>query len=218
MVVEISMRAIKVLSFLLGILLHNLSAASIDNQKLWSILICTLDEREASFKRIYTKLYDQIIAQGLEDQVEILFFKDNRKYSVGFKRNSLVAQSSGEYICFIDDDDDVHENYIAMIYEALYTKPDCVSLVGVMTVNGKNPEIFIHSIKYDSWCKRDGIYYRPPNHLNPVKKSIASQFKFPEINMGEDAAQSMAMARSGLLKVEATIDEPYYFYMYDDKK
>ena len=184
---------------------------------IWSILICTLDERTESFTKIYNKLQTQIKANNLNDYVEVLFFKDNREQSIGFKRNALLKESHGEYICFVDDDDDVHDLYIPMIYEKLLQKPDCVNLTGIITTNGKNPTLFIHSIQYNKYYTENGVYLRPPNHLNPIKRSIATQFLFPETNFGEDAQWAIAIQRSGLLKNEATIAVPYYFYQYDDK-
>jgi len=188
------------------------------NTKLWSILICTIEERKESFDKLYKKLQDQINNSNFADAIEILFFSDNRVKSIGFKRNTLIQQSTGEYVCFIDDDDGVHDRYVQMIYEKLLQKPDCVSLAGIITTNGQNPEKFVHSIKYNNkYCHENGIYYRPPNHLNPIKKSIAQQFLFPENNFGEDMDWTLQVARSGLLKVEAVIDEPYYFYYYNGK-
>jgi glycosyltransferase involved in cell wall biosynthesis len=185
--------------------------------KIWSILICTLEERTECFAKIYNKLQSQIEAHNLKDQVEILFFKDNREQSIGFKRNSLLKESHGEYVCFVDDDD-VHDLYISMIYEKLAQKPDCVSLVGIMTTQGRNPEIFLHSIRYNNkYCTENGIHFRPPNHLNPIKRSIAIQFSFPENNFGEDRQWALALKQSGLLKNEAVINVPYYFYQYDGK-
>lgn len=185
--------------------------------KVWSILICTLDERTEKFERIHTKLRKQIEANNLEDKIEILFFKDNRQHSIGFKRNQLLRDSQGEYVCSVDDDDDVHDQYISMIYEKLMQKPDCVSVAGIMTTNGENPTPFIHSIQYNQYATENGVYVRPPNHLNPIKRSIASQFSFPENNFGEDTAWAIQLAQSGLLKTEAKIDVPYYFYQYDGK-
>jgi len=197
--------------------------SSTASKKLWSILICTIEERKESFDRIYKKLQSQIHNNNLSDKIEILFFSDNRQNSIGFKRNTLIQQSTGEYVCFVDDDDDVNDRYVPMIYEKLVQKingekPDCVSLVGIITTNGKNPEKFIHSIQYNNkYCQENGIYYRPPNHLNPIKKSIAQQFLFPEKNFGEDMSWTLQIAHSGLLKTEAVIDEPYYFYQYNGK-
>lgn len=183
----------------------------------WSILICTLQERVEPFSHIYNKLQKQIKDHQLEDRVEILYFKDNRENTVGFKRNALLRQSRGQYVNFIDDDDDVHDEYIRIIYEKLKARPDCVSLEGIITFNGNNATTFIHSIKYDSYFQKDGIYYRPPNHLNTIKRVVASQFLFPEISFGEDTNWAMRISKAGLLKKEEKVTVPYYFYKYVDK-
>lgn len=184
--------------------------------KLWSILICTLEERQEKFNKIHEKLTKQIDTNQLNDQVEILYFKDKRgEHSVGLKRNDLIARSQGKYVSFIDDDDDVHERYIAIIHEKLLQNPDCVSLTGIITTNGQNPKKFIHSIAYDHYFENDGVYYRPPNHLNPIKREIAKQFLFPTINYGEDTNWAMQIAKTGLLKKEEIISEPYYFYLWE---
>ena len=184
---------------------------------LWSILIPTLNERKEVFDRVYSSLMQQIYTSGLQDEIEIIVSCDNRQKTIGTKRNELLQKSKATYICYVDDDDMVHENYISMIYKALLTNPDCVSLKGIITTNGHNPRLFIHSIRYSSWYEQDSVYYRPPNHLNPILRSIATQFKFPENNYGEDADWSMQIQRSGLLKKEAEVEEPYYFYLYTTK-
>ena len=183
-------------------------------EKLWSILICTLEARQESFNKLYNKLTEQITSNGLEDQIEIRYFKDNKKYSIGYKRDSLLQESQGKYINFIDDDDDIHDNYIAMIYERLLKDPDVVSLTGIITINNHNPRIFIHSIKYDRYFGKNNIFYRPPNHLNPIRRSIAIQFAFPDKSWAEDTDWAMQIARSKLLKTEEEITTPYYFYKY----
>ncbi len=180
----------------------------------WSILICTLFEREKHFSELYNKLLKQIQVNNLEEKIEILSFKDNREFSVGHKRSCLLKKSRGMYINFIDDDDDIHENYIQMIYEKLKNRPDCVSLFGIITFNGDYPTSFIHSIQYNHYFEKDGVYYRPPNHLNTIKRSVASQFLFPNISFSEDTSWAMQIAESGLLKKEESIMIPYYFYQY----
>lgn len=183
----------------------------------WSILICTLDERQAQFAQLYDKLMRQIKSSHLGDRVEVVVFKDNRQNPVGFKRNSLMRQSKGMYLNFIDDDDDIHDQYVAMIHDKLKRHPDCVSLLGVITFNGDNPANFIHSVKYDRYFQTPGLYFRPPNHINTMKRSVASQFLFPNVYYGEDTDWAMRIARSGLLKKEEAINVPYYFYKYVDK-
>ena len=127
----------------------------------------------------------------------------------------MLDKSLGEYVCFIDDDDLVHENYIQMIYEKLLQNPDCVSLTGIITINNKTSRKFIHSVEYTSLFDQDGIACRPPNHLNPIKRSIAIQFKFPLENVGEDTAWAMQICKAKLIKTEIKITEPYYFYRFN---
>lgn len=184
----------------------------------WSILICTLDERAKQFSEIYSELQQQIKDNHLEDRVEVLFFRDNREVTVGFKRNALIKRSQGMYVNFIDDDDKIHEKYISMIHEKFKSKPDDVSLVGIITFNDHHPAKFIHSVKFKNYFQANGIYFRPPNHLNPMKRSTAAQFLFPSISYGEDTDWAMRIAKSGLLQKEEEITVPYYFYKYVDKK
>ncbi|HLB41181.1 MAG TPA: glycosyltransferase [Candidatus Babeliales bacterium] len=186
----------------------------------WSILIPTITERASVFERIYTKLQQQITQANLEQQIEIIYFRDQKgEHNVGYKRNLLLATSRGKYTCFVDDDDDVHVDYIRLIYDKLQTDPDCVSLTGIISfagVKGKKPRKFIHSIKYKSYFMDTNlVYYRPPNHLNPIRRSIASQFKFPEQNTLEDTDWAMQICRAGVLKTEAELKMPYYFYLFN---
>lgn len=185
--------------------------------KLWSILICTVEDRQADFEKISTKLVNQINALGLSDQIEIVYFRDQRgQNSIGTKRNVLLQASAGHYISYVDDDDDVSDEFIKIIYNALQEKKDCVSLRGIMTHHGLHPRTFIHSVQYNSFFQHEGIYYRPPNHWNPIKRSIAIQFTFPDSNYGEDTEWAMKIARTGLLKTESKVDTPYYFYHVSD--
>jgi glycosyltransferase involved in cell wall biosynthesis len=185
--------------------------------KVWSILICTLDERENTFNLLHTNLLQQIASAGLNDKIEVLFFKDNRKHTVGYKRNELVKRSNGKYISFIDDDDLVDPYYVKTLYEKLLKDPDCVSLIGTMTTQGHTPQTFMHSIDFKEKKYENGIWKSPPNHLNPIRSSIASQFLFPEKNFAEDFDWQTRIAQSNLLKKEEKVDKPYYFYRYDGK-
>lgn len=187
--------------------------------KLWSILICTIEGREQSFQNIYQKLTKQIQDSHLENHVEILYYKDKRgEHSIGHKRNVLLEQSKGKYISYVDDDDDVHNQYVELIASKLLNNPDCVNLNGIITFDGGGAKKFVHSIKYDRYFEQGGTYFRPPNHLNPIRRAIAAQFTFPEVNLGEDTDWAMQIARSKLLRTEETINEPYYFYHYVRRK
>jgi len=185
-----------------------------------SILICTLPERKEMLDNLLDNLLHQITASGASKQIEVLTDPDE-VLTVGEKRNALLKQASGDYLCFIDDDDDVAANYIVLILQALESKPDCCSLRGEITFDGKNPEIFEHSLMYDSWKTVEAAeikYERYPTPLNTIKSSIAKQFHFPSNDFGEDKAWSDALHKSKLLKREAYIPSVIYFYRFITNK
>lgn len=197
----------------------NFNVANSTNERATlSILIPTLENRRDMFEFIYNKLANQIRAAGLMGKVEILYNCDNGEKPTGQKRNELLQASRGEYTCFVDDDDDVSGDYIIRLYEAIKKYPDCLRLEGIITFNGKNPRLFIHSMAYTTFFEADNIYYRPPNHLNPIRRDIAVRFKFPDKYVSEDSDWAIQICRSGLLKNELMPGHgPYYFYKYNDR-
>lgn len=181
-----------------------------------SILICTLPERNDSLINLKAQLYGQIILSKLKNEVEVIVLMDSGKMSIGEKRNKLLGMATGKYVCFIDDDDLVHENYVKLIVDAVKEAPDVVNIHLKHFLDGKFFGDTIHSLAYSKWINRenkDGTwnFYRNPNHLNPVKHELALKAGFPAISDGEDKAYSMKLLK--YLKTSATIDEPVYFYM-----
>ena len=75
--------------------------------------------------------------------------------------------------------------------------------------------VFIHSIKYKAYTQDREYYYRPPNHLNPVKKSKVQPFQFALTNRGEDTDWAMKICKAQVLEKEKFIDEVLYFYHFD---
>lgn len=182
-----------------------------------SILICHLPQRVVFLNRLFAILDPQIDP----DQVEVLV-DERPKTKIGRKRNDLLQGARGEYLCFIDDDDMVSDNYISLLMEGINKGVDCCSLLGQITTDGINPYLFEHSIKYKAYCTNQNgqriKYERYPNHLNCIKSSIAKQFYFPEKNHGEDTAFATKIFESGLLKSEHYIPEILYFYDYRSNK
>jgi len=173
-----------------------------------SILICTIGGRERLLNRLLKMLERQT-----SKQVEILIEKDNREMTIGAKRNLLLEQAKGEYVCYIDDDDMVSGDYIPRILKALETNPDCCGIEGDL-IRKDATYRFIHSIQYNSWFRKGGIYYRCPNHLNPVKRELALLVGFHnKRSRDEDGVYSLQLRP--LLKTEVFIKEPIYFYKKD---
>lgn len=174
-----------------------------------SILVCTLEERRAQFDILKEKIEGQ-----LTKHCELLYERDNRELSVGAKRNALWDRAKGTYVCFIDDDDDISDDYVELILKALESDPDCVGLIGIITQPHQQPKTFTHSVNYINYIQ-GWQYFRPPNHLNPIKKELIEGIRFAEKNHGEDTDWCMEIVKAERLKTEVMITKPIYFYHFD---
>ena len=180
-----------------------------------SILICSLSSRQESLKLLRAALSKQLSNVHGSTRVEVLVEIDDGAMNVGLKRNILLQRAVGEYVAYIDDDDMVSDDYISSILKAIESGPDCVGIQGIISV-GQNKNLFTHSIQYGAWYTgSDGVYYRTPNHLNPVRRVLALQIGFPsKSNYGEDLIYSRKLLP--FLETEVCVEHPIYFYNSSD--
>jgi hypothetical protein len=160
------------------------------------------------------KLYNHLLEQIGERQIEVLLFCDNKKRTIGEKRNDLKNISKGKYFMFVDDDDWMEG--LDKIYEA--TERD----VDVITFNqsGRNSDGSNYKITFGlgnevEHNNIDGIYTdlkRPPFHVCAWNSKF-KEYNFPYINYAEDwgfISQVLPLA-----KTEYFIDEVLHFYNFD---
>lgn len=144
--------------------------------------------------------------------------------SIGEKRNRLIELSQMDYVAFIDDDDWIHSDYVGKVFRAIQNKPDVVGIVGEITIiQPPRRDVrrkFYHVISNQNYTNSQRGFERPPNHLNPMKRTIASRYKFPEKNFGEDTDWAMELSRSGIWKraSQTFIPEVIYFYRFNRNK
>jgi hypothetical protein len=177
-----------------------------------SILICHLASRKKDYDALIAKLTTQTIVNG---NTEILTETDNGEISIGAKRNKLLYAAKGKYIAYIDDDDDVSNDYIESVLDAVQSMPDCIGIEGQL-VTPQGTMLFRHSIQFQGWYTGVDAFYRTPNHLNPIKRTIAQRIGFKDCMNGEDQIYSDALKR--MLKTEVYINHPIYFYKKDYSK
>jgi glycosyltransferase involved in cell wall biosynthesis len=185
---------------------------------LLSILVCSVLTR----RRLLNRLLDALGPQ-LTDETELRVDLDNARAAIGEKRNRLLDGSSGQFLCFFDDDDLPAPDYVARLTAAIRSNPavDCIGF-RVRRFEGKKlAGIATHTINNGwQWTERplgDGWeYLRSPNHLTPIRRDIAQAVRFKPVNIGEDRDYAHRLMLGGHLKTETFIDAPLYDYLLRD--
>lgn len=179
-----------------------------------SILIPSLESRRGSLRTLLSLI-------GTREGVEVLTHIDDGRISTGNKRNQLVEKAQGKYVVHIDDDDYITPKYIPEILKAAEQDPDVICFKGWMTVDGANRKDFHFSINYPyAQVEHKGkqIYLRYPNHLCPIRRTIAKTVLFPNRTIGEDYEWATKLHEQKLLKTQVLIDEFIYHYRYNSFK
>jgi len=178
-----------------------------------SILIPTLPVRIDSYYILMKKLISQINSLGLQDQIQLLAYCDTKEVSVGEKRNWLLKNSVGKYVCFIDDDDNISDDYIHEIFQATKQDTDCITFCGEYIEGNMVKDFSISTIHRGNYEDSINGFYRLPNHLCPVKREIALLSMFTNKNFGED--YDYAENINKFIKNEYHIKKKLYFYIFN---
>lgn len=176
-----------------------------------SILIPTLQEprRILTLGRLLNVLCPQV--DKFPGQVELQLHDAGRSMPTGTKRNELIKNSSGDYFCFIDDDDLVPEYYVQELMDAIEENPDVITFEGYMTTNGHNKQNFTIKLGSD-YCEKDNHYYRYPNHLCCFRRERIAHVKFEPVWIAEDYRWATEIMKRNLLKTSVHIEKPMYHY------
>ena len=192
----------------------------IDSAKLLTIGILSLEERKEQYLDKLLGFLGHQLTDELRKKVEVMVNVDDGEKSVGQKRNEIVENATGKFICFVDDDDGVDEEYIKSIVDVIESNDelDCIGFNGMYYTNGQPRMLFKHANSYGGHYKdASGVQHRPVNHLNPVRTEIARKVKFPEKNFGEDSDYCDRLFDTGLLKKEVIIDKVMYHYYWSNE-
>lgn len=154
-----------------------------------SILILSLVERRDQLRTLLSALEAQIETHEgqLGDSVEILVDLDNGKRSISAKRNNLLQLAKGEYLCFIDDDDAVSDDFVESLSGVIKSKKntDCITFNQTCNVESRKFTVSFglgNPITSEDCMLKSGgkILYRPPYHMCGFKSSIAKRISFSE--------------------------------------
>lgn len=142
----------------------------------WTILIATLAQRGDRFKRLLDVLLPQLEPHGGDVTVSALWNTGGRP--LGELRHALLRDASGDYVCFVDDDDLVPDYYVDRVVALLDGKIDYVGWRMQCYVDGHALKPTFHSIRYPRWYSDRRGHYRHVSHLNPIRAELARKGDF----------------------------------------
>jgi len=180
-----------------------------------SILIPTLYERLGTcFPSLSASLMSQI---GERTDIEILGLMDNKRRTVGVKRQNLLDMAQGEFIVYLDDDDRTSEDYISSIMNEIdnhdASEIDAILFQVQYTHLGTGKQMLCMYDKAfkDRGVGGDGIWRGPPCHIHVIRSDIAKTVQWiSEDSMVEDYMWSNGVAAK--IDKQIKIERPLYFY------
>lgn len=177
-----------------------------------SILILTLPSRRKTFLSNLLDILEPQVAQY--NNVELLVLYDNKKRSVGEKRDSIISIANGEYIVFVDDDDIVTEDYVSSIMTCLNENPntDCVVFDSICTIDDGIPIHCKYGIEYNynHNATGNGFWTGKPAHTMVYSKKLVTSASFGRMNVGEDFHWVNQVHTK--IKNQSRIDKVLYYY------
>lgn len=176
-----------------------------------SILIPSIPSRFDKGVRSYANIL--ALCQGKED-IEVLMLTDNKKRTIGEKREALKNLSQGKYFMFVDDDDTLLS--VQEIYKATEKDVDVITFKQ-RAFNNDGSEFIVtfglgNEIEHNT---ENGNYLdckRPPFPCCAWNK-LYKRFKFPNINYGEDGV--WVEDALGFAKSEYHIDKVLHSYNFN---
>jgi glycosyltransferase involved in cell wall biosynthesis len=158
-------------------------------------------------------LADKIAKQIGNQAVEHLILSDNRARSIGEKRQSLVDIANGEYIAFCDDDDDVSDNYVFELLQAIETKADVITFNQKAIYNVLKSEVHFFIKNQDGQFNPGVMTLRGPWHVCAWNRQKVKGCVFGYSNYGEDIVWCNQARKR--IKTGHHIDKVLHTYIHD---
>lgn len=148
--------------------------------------------------------------------VEHLVLIDNKRRTVGEKRDALLRAARGKYVAFVDDDDGILEDYVSELLAASGSNPDVITFRQDCTVNEhqfevefrlghpNDPPVPNTTVKRNAW------------HVCAWRRKLAIMSSFPANSYGEDWAFAAPLCAIPNLK-EVHIPKVLHFYYHSSK-
>ena len=143
------------------------------------------------------KLCDELARQIGPLPVEHLVLLDNKRRTIGEKRDALLRLAHGDYVAFVDDDDWIRPDYVGSLLSAIgnwssaiggSAAPDVVTFEQLAVINGAPGQISFRLGNPNEPFRPGHVTRRNAWHVCAWRRTLAICSSFPPSNYGEDWA------------------------------
>ena len=159
-----------------------------------SIVMVTVPDREQAFNKLKSKIDQQIkLANkihptlGNVEIVEVNTPRFPKGKTIGEKRQEGLDKAQGEYVCWLDDDDDVSPDYIETLLRLAYAGGDVLTFSSLSRFDNFWCVVQMSLDNQTDEQVKPGIVKRRPWHVCPFKRSLLEGIQFPAKNWDEDS-------------------------------
>lgn len=164
------------------------------NDIILSILIPSIPKRYGILSKLAGELYKQVLYMKtfhyLLGEIEIIVDGSERfldgGLSIGKKREKLVSEAKGKYLCFLDDDEQIAPNYLEVLVRLCIKDRDVCTFRSMAKMDNYWTVIDMRLGSTNDEANPNGIVKRNAWHVCPVRSKWAKLHTFDDINYGED--------------------------------
>lgn len=164
-------------------------------------------------------LVEKLNKQAEHLPVEILYLLDNKRRSVGGKRQALLDIAKGTYVAFCDDDDDVSPAYCMEIVNAINSSflkddapADVITFDQEADIDGQIGLVSFGLGNPNDLFNPAGITLRNAWHICAWRRDLAISSQFPDIMDGEDWEWAAPLCQRA--KTERHINKVLHYYLF----
>lgn len=178
-----------------------------------SILTPAIWDRDYKAKALWVKIRGQIEAAEADGEVEHLVYFDNKARSIGAKRQALIDTARGDYVAFVDDDDDISADYVECLLKGAGSNADVLTFKQDAHWGKQRSIVHFSGRHRDETFNPDGVTKRAPWHNCAWRREVVEGCLFGESNYGED----LVWCRQARKRVrnEMHIDRVLHIYRHD---
>lgn len=150
-----------------------------------------------------------------EMEAELCVVADGGEMTSGRKRNLLLDMARGDYAAFVDDDDDVADNYVEALVAGCRAGRDVVTF-DLLRYTPRTEERQTFGLRHQDHQAGDDCIRMTANHLCAWKRSVAKRARYDErIGYADDQLWYKSLIAALPDLTEYHIEQVLYWYEYD---